>query len=167
MNYGENSHLVEEVIIVASTLKLAFSEKIPIRNFSITHDYEEAQELAWSQDSEIVDTVWESVKAFESGEILGILYEENITHIEKSLRELFHSSKGYPDNFVLDYIDIFEEITEDLLQCALNRLIYGETDNFFERVFQVYKQGGWPCGWDGTYPDGRMFIYIPKEKECS
>ncbi len=30
--------------------------------------------------------------------------------------------------------------------CALNRLLNGKTDNFHERIFEVYKHGGWPCG---------------------
>ncbi|MGY0694933.1 hypothetical protein ACW2QC_19560 [Virgibacillus sp. FSP13] len=45
--------------------------------------------------------------------------------------------------------------------CALNRLVNGKTDNFYERVFKVYKEGGWPCGWKGTYPNGEMIAFVP------
>lgn len=45
--------------------------------------------------------------------------------------------------------------------CALNRLVNGKTDNFYEKIFEVYKQGGWPCGWKGTYPIGEIIVYVP------
>jgi hypothetical protein len=163
MKYGINSLLVEEVIEVASNLRLTYNKNLLEQDYTINHDYDEAQELAWSQDLDEVDTVWEDVKSSESGEILGKLYEENVNYFEKTLREILNTSKNYPEEFLLDYIDIFEEVSGDLHQCALNRLVNGKADNFFERVFQVYKQGGWPCGWDGKYPGGRMIIYMPSE----
>lgn len=35
---------------------------------------------------------------------------------------------------------------------ALNRLVNGKSDNFYEKIFEVYKQGGRPCGWERDIP---------------
>ncbi|PFI73957.1 hypothetical protein COK13_29330 [Bacillus cereus] len=48
--------------------------------------------------------------------------------------------------------------------CALNRLVNGKVDNFYERIFEVYKLGVWPCGWEGEYPEGRIIVYSPDKK---
>src|SRR5262245_51312087 len=40
----------------------------------------------------------------------------------------------------------------DLWHCAENRAFNGLTDNFWERLFRLYRRGFWPCGWRGVYP---------------
>ncbi len=46
----------------------------------------------------------------------------------------------------------------DLWYCAENRAFNGLTDNFWERLFRLYRQGVWPCGWRGVYPEPGKFI---------
>ena len=58
--------------------------------------------------------------------------------------------------------------------CALNRLVNGKVDNFYEKVFavynffffffEVYKMGVCFCGWKGEYMNGKMIVYLPNEK---
>lgn len=98
------------------------------------------------------------------GKILNPLYEHDLNSMERPIREIIQSSENYPGDFVLQYIDIFEEIIGDLHMCALNRLVNGKVDNFYERIFEVYKLGGWPCGWEGEYPEGRVIVYSPDKK---
>ena len=52
------------------------------------------------------------------------------------------------------------KIEGDLTMCALNRLVNGKTNNFYEKVFELYKEGGWPCGWKGTYPKGEFIVFV-------
>lgn len=35
----------------------------------------------------------------------------------------------------------------DLEYCAENRAFNGLTDNFWEKLFRLYRKGLWPCGW--------------------
>lgn len=132
-------------------------------NFDVVlvNEYEIARELAWSQDLDVVENVWEDIKLLESGDVIGKLYEGDLNSIEKPIRQFIQSLGNYPDTFVSKYIDIFEEITGDLLVCALNRLVNGKTDNLYEKIFEAYKLGGWPCGWEGEYPQGRMIVFSP------
>jgi hypothetical protein len=46
----------------------------------------------------------------------------------------------------------------DLWYCAENRAFNGSTDNFWERLFRLYRQGVWPCGWRGVYPGPGKFV---------
>lgn len=60
-----------------------------------------------------------------------------------------------------EFNTIFEDIVADLNNCAINRAVNGKIDNFFEKLFKIYKAGYVPCGWDGDYPNGSFIaLYI-------
>ncbi|OMG71366.1 hypothetical protein BW685_21490 [Burkholderia ubonensis] len=42
-----------------------------------------------------------------------------------------------------------------LFQCYANDCF----PPIWDRVLRVYLDGGFPCGWDGRYPDGRLVVY--------
>lgn len=35
----------------------------------------------------------------------------------------------------------------------------GINNQFFNNLLQVYLAGGWPCGWEGQYPKGKLVIF--------
>ncbi len=43
------------------------------------------------------------------------------------------------------------------------RLVMGKSNEFYETLFKIYQSGGYPCGWEGNYPDGRLIVYYPKK----
>jgi hypothetical protein len=47
---------------------------------------------------------------------------------------------------------IMNYIRDDMMMIIMNRAINGENENFWESVFRVYREGMWPCGWDGAWP---------------
>ena len=49
-------------------------------------------------------------------------------------------------------------MVSELWYCARNRAFNGLTDNFWERMFRLYQQGMWPCGWRGVYPSPGKFV---------
>jgi hypothetical protein len=49
-------------------------------------------------------------------------------------------------------------MVSELWFCAENRAFNGLTDNFWERMFQLYQQGMWPCGWYGVFPSPGKFV---------
>lgn len=82
--------------------------------------------------------------------------------LDRELKGLFDSSENYSENFFPSgYLDIFEEVQGDLYMCAINRLVNGKNDNFYEKMFRIYQSGGWPCGWEGKYPDGKIIAFVP------
>lgn len=32
-------------------------------------------------------------------------------------------------------------------------------DTFEERLYSIYRAGGYPCGWEGRYPSGRLVVF--------
>lgn len=32
-------------------------------------------------------------------------------------------------------------------------------DKSYQGLMKWYRQGHWPCGWDGSYPKGRLIVY--------
>lgn len=81
MKYGEYSSLVEEVINYIQTHRLFQTSKEFDSNITIIDDFEKAQETAWTQDLDIVDTLWEYVKSSEDSEIIGEVYEKTCDHL--------------------------------------------------------------------------------------
>jgi hypothetical protein len=49
-------------------------------------------------------------------------------------------------------------ILSELMWCAENRAFNGPTDNFWERLFRLYRTGFWPCGWQGVFPRPGKFV---------
>ncbi|WP_121616340.1 cytoplasmic protein [Virgibacillus halodenitrificans] len=162
MKFGENTQLVEEVMDFARKSKMFNNKNINAKLFEVIKDFNEAQKLAWSQDSSEVDTVWEYVKSQETESIVEKVYEMDLVSQQDHLFDFFSDHDNYLNDFLpIDYIDINEEVEGDLTMCALNRLVNGKIDNFYERIFEIYKQGGWPCGWKGAYPIGKIIVYVP------
>ena len=162
MKFGVNTQLVEEVMEFIRNSKMFNNKNFNDEIFKVIKDFNKAQNLAWSQDSSEVDTVWEYVKSQEAESIVEQVYNLNLVSQQDELYNFFSDNENYSNDFLpFDYIDINEEVEGDLTMCALNRLVNGKTDNFYEKIFEVYKQGGWPCGWKGRYPIGDMIVYIP------
>ncbi|MGL4106952.1 hypothetical protein [Clostridium paraputrificum] len=38
----------------------------------------------------------------------------------------------------------------------------GKKNNFFEKIFEAYLSGGWPCGWSGDYQKGKLKVFFRK-----
>ena len=42
---------------------------------------------------------------------------------------------------------------------AAYQIAAGKPNGFFLSLMEWYKRGHWPCGWEGTYPDGKLIVY--------
>ena len=169
MKYGENTKLVEEVIEYIQKRSLFDRNDIKLHellhDIEMIHDFDKAQELAWSQDLDVTQIVWDDMKSDESAKLLEGTYNPNMESKKDMLYEVFSDNYNYYQEFIsIDHINILEEVERDLEMCALNQLVNGKLDNFYEKVFEVYKMGGWPCGWKGEYMEGKMIVYLPNEK---
>ena len=60
-----------------------------------------------------------------------------------------------PENFVF-------EIIEDLNMIRSFRGLLGETPHMMNTLFMMYRSGGFPCGWDGKFPEGKMVVYYSR-----
>ncbi|ANF97258.1 hypothetical protein [Paenibacillus bovis] len=165
MKYGDNTILVQEVIDFISNNLLFGNEDKSNLNSLIIKDFEKAKNLAWSQNSESVDILWQDIKSNESSKILSIISRnEDLKMMEDELYDIFLNEENYNEEFFpMEFWDINEEVQSDLYKCALNRLVNGQKESFYEYVFEIYQAGGWACGWEGQYPEGKPIIFIPNE----
>jgi hypothetical protein len=61
--------------------------------------------------------------------------------------------------------EIVDDLYADLFIVVEARLL-GVTLPLFEEIFAAYRAGGWPCGWEGTYPIGRLVVFTPSVRYC-
>ena len=61
----------------------------------------------------------------------------------------------------LEALDL-ENSVYDFFECIRTRAIVGKKNHLYEKIFEVYLSGGWPCGWSGNYPNGALKVYYTK-----
>lgn len=79
-------------------------------------------------------------------------------HLDRLLPAPPHGPRGD------DRDDILNEVRHDLMNCAENRTINGDTSNFWESLLRVYMEGLWPCGWQGVWPTSGKYIAWRRRK---
>jgi hypothetical protein len=66
-----------------------------------------------------------------------------------------------------DLTDVIPTLGEEL-EVTIQRCFYNESYDrpsaLFSQILDVYEQGGWPCGWLGKYPDGKLIVLDPNPK---
>ena len=74
--------------------------------------------------------------------------EELISKIEENL-----NPRGFND--------IVEDIVSDAISiCGAVAFPEKSESNFFIELYKYYLLGGWPCGWQGNYPHGKICVFI-------
>lgn len=161
MKYGINTKLVEEVIQISSSMQSINNTNLP-ENVMIINQYEEAIRLAYDEVYGEDEYTWADIRQLEMGKVRGKLYKLDPLQKPGNLDELTPViSNGLRQTIPEDYSDFFENITVDLRNCAINRAINGDGENFYEQIFKIYKSGGFPCGWDGEYPEeGKIIAFF-------
>lgn len=54
---------------------------------------------------------------------------------------------------------LIDDVLGDLQNCARKRVALGDAPDFWERVWDVYDAGGWPCG---CSDDLELFAFFPQ-----
>lgn len=139
-----------------------WKEKIEINTeeYDVIHDYDQACENAFD-----VFFDYEDKEGLSWGDIL----EENMAKLWKTVFEAENFSdlikiiNGVPIPEISvdcknEDSDMLDEMEYEIMLCTKSRFICGRENIFFEKLFKVYKLGGWPCGWN----NGKIIVYVPK-----
>lgn len=142
----------------------------------------------YSSRGEIEKLVFDEAKAYDfaTSQVLPKSYEYWIGLREKHFSERLPSKEKMSDdkNQKKKYLEIsqnlerslFLEIKKNVLKRNLNIEIAGvifedfrmivqkrafrkEPHPWAEGMHRIYMAGGWPCGWEGRYPDGNLLIF--------
>lgn len=52
--------------------------------------------------------------------------------------------------------EMLDMIIRDMSWAYIERTL--ETPNFFAELLEIYKEGFFPCSWDGNYPEGKAVV---------
>lgn len=53
-------------------------------------------------------------------------------------------------------------LSAEFYNIFVSHLIFDELPDFSKRLLFVLEQGGFPCGWKGEFPEGKMIVYNHK-----
>lgn len=87
-------------------------------------------------------------------EIWNIIDEEIWGHVNFTISEKGLDLGNINEFIYIDFINIIS-------YKASGKEINGQDKDFLEKQIEVYQNGGFPCGWKGYYPEGKMVVFIP------
>jgi hypothetical protein len=160
--YDRHMDLIKEVVDLARSGPLL----VPVCNASSVRaitDFEQAKRFCWNELYGGGEYNWTDLRENQMSKVHGLGYKlDGYREAEGKLDEYLDVILNSFDERVDEkYGEIFDDVTADLCNCLISRAVQGNAPGFFEDLFGVYKQGLWPCGWDGNYPDGQLIAYIP------
>jgi hypothetical protein len=161
--YGKNTRLVEDVLQFVRAGRLLVGGDAPSATVEVD-TLAGARRRAFEATSGPGNgLLWTDIRELEMAKVRAKAYQivgfERIEDELWTLHELFTSLLRGP--LASHYQDLSDDIAADLHNCATSRAVQGSCGGFFEQIFAVYCAGGWPCGWEGSYPAGRMAAYFP------
>jgi len=164
--FGGNTTLVEEIIKSVEKMDLYKHNSIEIKNILIINDYEKAKFLAYDKQYKMNSEngySWVDIRELVMSDVNGDKYKiknynefkKKINYIELTIEKNLNIDKKYEETW--------DDAYADIVNCAICRAIYGKNNSLFEKLYNVYKSGGWPCGWEGDFPEGKLIVFYPKE----
>ena len=135
-------------------------------DYHIINDFSRACEMAFDEFNYIYEGEeghsWNDIREKEYDDVYQSVYDrEDYLTVSDMLEEL--------ELDVIDSIEltreaeeVIDEIEADLKMCLETTAIAGDNNVLFKNMFEAYTKGGWPCGWEGSYPEGRLIVYFPK-----
>lgn len=118
----------------------------------------EAQQIAYHREP-----YWSDLRERQMAPLHGLYHREGRPHVGAEFDEamLPHETKILRRFRRTIYEELSDDIVGDFRGIALSRALRAKEGKFHERLFDAYLQGGWPCGWEGRYPLGRMYVFMP------
>jgi hypothetical protein len=127
----------------------------------------------WDGENERMLEVWAPRTHALEAQAEGVLGDQTITDTFARVSETIHSDLykgmcsyfdriyGETDNLQRSvdeslYIEVMDSIKRDVCWAAIEDLIQAHA--FFTGLLHSYRNGRWPCSWDGEYPQGRAVV---------
>ena len=159
--------MVEEIIKSVKEMKLYKKNSTNIENVLVINDYEKAKFLAYDNLEYKMNSEdgysWVDIRELVMSKVNEDKYSmENYKEFNKKIDD-FESLIRKDLKIAKEYRETWDDAYADIVNCAICRAIYGQNDSLFEKLYNVYKSGGWPCGWEGNFPEGKLIAFYPKE----
>lgn len=130
----------------------------PRTEWTLVESLGRAEELATSQDLDLVPVVWPD--AYEAA--LSRAHSARYEHRESADRALDAWStevRELTEAFLPEpYWGIEDFVAADLESFPIMRAAVGTASPLIDEMFAAYQAGGWPCGLDAEPPGGRLCV---------
>lgn len=165
--FGSNTVLVEEIIESVKGMKLYKPTNKNVENVLVINDYENAKFLAYDNLEYKMNSEdgysWVDIRELVMSNVNEDKYKiKNYKEFNEKIDDLGSLIEKYL-KIVEEYTETWDDAYADIVNCAICRAIYGQNDSLFERLYNAYKWGGWPCGWEGNFLEGKLIVFYPKE----
>lgn len=159
---GENASLVTEILdLVDSGMLLKSSDQGTELDGTI-HDLEVAKKFAWEEVYGDDEFIWADLRSEKMSEVWEIIYEDDgkYSEIDSKLSKILNVlSRLIQKQLDQSHKELLDDIVSDLKGCLFSRAVQGKNNEFFENILSIYLEGGWPCGWNGDWPNGEALTY--------
>jgi hypothetical protein len=169
--FGKFTKEVEEVLAFANSDKLLSGGKLHEGIDGIV--IRDVKEIPTDEDYEKHNDdrmLWRDILDNEAAVFCGI--ESETARGEYSYDRAFLSNlvlqltdtyrEAFPKRYKKRYLD--QDIPGVLVNIVHCRIVMGKDNKFYETLFKVFQSGGYPCGWQGNYPQGKLIAYYPRKK---
>lgn len=177
MEIGEDVQEVYDLF-----LKIVESQTFPDMPQPDIYDLNKAADLASTQFDDEKKLIWQDVISSQSSNLLKLSYTNETTRnlyniitqmyidVVTSFYTRARETGRYTGSDIHELnkeerlrgsnLSVMDEYTHsDLLSIMHARAFQGRTNVFYEKLYDAYKQGGWPCYWEGPIPEGRPLVY--------
>lgn len=167
MGFEKNLELAMEVIFFSMSENLLNPSNYERKPSPKLNDFDTALKLAFEHYYFNKEYTWTNLRDKESSRLLGKIYQDKYFEEIKSKVQIFLKKIDTSITLKLNppYDELMDDIISDLSDCFISRFIDGKSNPFFEKIFEAYQSGGWPCGWEGEWPEGNPIVFYPPEKE--
>jgi len=170
MQFGEFTEEVKEVLEFVNTGTLLFAGQLPSDvDAVIIRDLGKIPTDEFYEEYGDDRMVWRDILGHACAEYFAIEYEKwpkefpyrkFLSDFVSDMDERY--KRDFPRNYRKYHLD--KEIPGILAFIVHSRIVMGKNHRFFEILFEVFKSGGYPCGWAGNYPKGKLIVYYPAKK---
>jgi hypothetical protein len=177
MNYGPHTSDVQDLVDLIDSGQLLRNPQLPRDpSVKIIHDPAEVEQYRELPPEAPDDACgWRDIVEFGGMCGLGSSSDFPSEKLDRLEPELIDTLNDLYDGHVQESLrrqlsgrcpeGVISSIWEDFTFIIGDRAAFGRTVPFIERLIDLYRVGGFPCGWDGLYPEGRMVVYFPLEGE--
>lgn len=130
-------------------------------DYHINNDYYVYGELIQRVEYSAFVPYYEDIKLHDKVlKIWDHIDDEIWNHVNFTIEKKGLSLENINEFIYVDFINIIAYIAYKEL--ALGKEISKQDSEFLEKQIEVYQNGGFPCGWQGEYPEGKMIVFLPK-----
>lgn len=163
IDVGVNTELVQEVLNFINSKSLLIVKEELFLKQGLIESFELAAQFAGKEVYGKDELTWNDIRSEKMSELWEVIYSNELYDIvDKQILSLLNDiNTVVHQSLSRKYEELLDDIVSDLNMCLYSRAIQGKDNVFFEKIYEAYQLGGWPCGWAGGWPDGEIVIYSP------